>query len=342
MVCSPLIAESQLRVDTVSYPVTPQLRLNWWDAPGHRFCGMGGGIWRNDTRGQSDTLLVLPHKLRMARYATTIRLERPQQGGGGVCVVAGNDTLRVTMTSHVDMGAFEGRSIEVQLGISRTGSRDTVLILADREYDDIPRRFSICTTYDSGVWSVYADELKGKHMTDPAWRSERGVQGELTAVGYTCAPGAVLTPLHGRVTGDIVALERLCTKYCEDTVALQEAMTPVGEDALVGKWKYFEREMDEEWLKLGGSYELAIISADEPGEYNILFLASEEARKYGWHSGMLKGYLRPLPAGVGWELSWFDINGVLMSKHQKVVLEDYRTLALHFPHHSSVLRFRRR
>lgn len=108
--------------------------------------------------------------------------------------------------------------------------------------------------------------------------------------------------------------------------------------ALEGKWQLLDRSMEEDLLRLGGDYRLAIVEGKE-GEWNILYLSGAEINAGAWQPGALKGRLRPTDVGGLYDCEWIDaefkpLHHSVKAQHDAAL----RTLTISFPYQNSTLR----
>lgn len=75
-------------------------------------------------------------------------------------------------------------------------------------------------------------------------------------------------------------------------------------DPVEGYWRYLDRDMDEECLRLGGDYRLAAVREGEG--YLLLYVDGARVNDVAWHPGMMKGRLVPTPFVNNYDLVWYD------------------------------------
>ncbi len=121
-------------------------------------------------------------------------------------------------------------------------------------------------------------------------------------------------------------------------------------DPLEGYWHWYDSTIDEDLLRPGGDYRLAIvrkpvqsdtdsIAAGHP--YLILYLDGAYIEKANWTAGMIKGELRPTPTGNVFDAVWYDTSMRPMSHAIKGVVESDILLTITFPYQQSRIRLHR-
>ncbi|MDE6272937.1 MAG: LysE family translocator [Muribaculaceae bacterium] len=108
-------------------------------------------------------------------------------------------------------------------------------------------------------------------------------------------------------------------------------------DPLEGRWSLFDYSLEEDYLRLGGEYEVAIIG-NESGEYEILYLSGARIAGAAWSEGMLKGRMKRGPADGVYDAEWYDAEGLKLPTSVRAQLEG-NFLTFHFPRQQSQVRF---
>lgn len=150
------------------------------------------------------------------------------------------------------------------------------------------------------------------------------------SIGFGVAPGGEI------VVSDISLVE---PDVCADSQTLSpeeiEREIKRSADPLVGYWGMLDRSFDEDLLKPGGDYILAI-TADHEG-YRITYLFGARKNTGKWTTGMLKGNLRKSFIPGLYDVEWIDAEGNILSHDVKCQLDD-DILKISFPYHNSTLR----
>lgn len=116
------------------------------------------------------------------------------------------------------------------------------------------------------------------------------------------------------------------------------------DNPMEGRWRYADRTLDEQLLRLGGEYELLLVGADAAdGEdsYDVYYLGGASQHPGLWRPGLLKGRLTRRAGEPAWRLVWVDAEGVPMLRGLRAVLEEENVLTLMFPAQNSTVRLRK-
>jgi len=107
-------------------------------------------------------------------------------------------------------------------------------------------------------------------------------------------------------------------------------------DPLEGFWGVYDRVLDEDLLRLGGDYKLAIIRGDKG--YDLVYLSGAKVNSSYWERGMIKGKLLSDDYGGSFNVVWYDSQQTAMSHDIKAQSENGVMLTINFPYQSSQLR----
>lgn len=110
-------------------------------------------------------------------------------------------------------------------------------------------------------------------------------------------------------------------------------------DPMEGYWTFFDRELEENLLKLGGSYTLACVA--EKGCYNFFYLEGASVNSKGWEPGDIKAKLTPTPFQGIYDVEWYDATKSILNKEIKAQQGEGNTLEFQFPYQSSKFRLRK-
>lgn len=117
------------------------------------------------------------------------------------------------------------------------------------------------------------------------------------------------------------------------------------EDDIEGRWKLLDYTIDEEFLRLGGDYEIAILKSNvEKGEresYQIIYIDGGKILGKEWKPGMLKGTLKATAHRNIFDTGWRDAEGIDVPVTVKAQLTEDDILSFNFPDQNTVLRFAR-
>ena len=154
-------------------------------------------------------------------------------------------------------------------------------------------------------------------------------------VGFLTGPGARVALERAVLTIDseqqVVATT---TPWTGETL---DAYFEQSSDPVEGYWKYLDRDMEEEWLRLGGRYTLAVVRADDG--YDIIYIDGAQVKKSMWQSGMKKGHISRTLFTGNYDLTWIDATMEPMDKDAYATIENGVILTFNFPEYKSQVRF---
>ena len=169
-------------------------------------------------------------------------------------------------------------------------------------------------------------EVLEAHVTRPAGT---------VAVGYLVGPGARVAIERAVLTIDNEEQVMAATTYWTRE-ALDEYFA-VSSDSIEGYWQYLDRDMQDEWLRLGGRYTLAIVRADKG--YDIIYMGGAQVKKTMWQAGMLKGHLTKTVFSGNYDATWIDATMEPIDEDVQASIENGIILTLSFPVYKSQVRF---
>ncbi len=122
-------------------------------------------------------------------------------------------------------------------------------------------------------------------------------------VGYLVGPGACVSIERAVLTIDD-AQRVAATATTWSLEALDERFSQ-STDPVEGYWRYLDRDLQDEWLRLGGRYTLALVGNGDGG-YDIVYVGGARVMRSQWEPGMVKGHLRPTIFAGNYDLEWID------------------------------------
>ena len=146
--------------------------------------------------------------------------------------------------------------------------------------------------------------------------------------------------------GSRVAIERaVLTIENEKQVAAKTLWTrealdeyfAMSADPVEGYWKYLDRDMEDQWLRLGGRYTLAVVRSDNG--YDIIYIDGAQVKKSLWHEGMLKGHMTKTVFSGNYDATWIDATMEPIEKDVQATIENGVILTMNFPVFKSQVRF---
>ena len=217
----------------------------------------------------------------------------------------------------------------VQVSNGEKTAKSSVILKKGVSLEDDLNNLSVDVDERNVIVSVGKDELN-QVLEAPITRPIGTVR-----VGYLTGPGAR------------VAIERavLTINNDQQVVATTTAWTPETLDAyfeqsadpVEGYWTYLDRDMEEEWLRLGGRYTLAIVRADDG--YDIIYIDGAQVKKSMWQPGMKKGHITRTLFTGNYDLSWIDATMEPIDNDAYATVENGVILTLNFPEYKSQVRF---
>lgn len=112
------------------------------------------------------------------------------------------------------------------------------------------------------------------------------------------------------------------------------------DDPLEGTWRLFDRTLDENTLRLGGDYTLAIVANDKGG-YDMIYLAGAEKNVKSWIPGTVKGEMVPTAFRNVYSLEWRDAEGNPIQSETKAEFQSPDMLNIQIPYLNSSFRLRK-
>ena len=223
------------------------------------------------------------------------------------------------------------RSMQVSL-VQHTGNEQTVLAQATLtkgvSLEDELNTICIDVDERSVKVSIGKDELH-QVLEAPVQRPTGPVQ-----VGYLVGPGASLSIERAVLTIDNeqqVAATSTWTLEALDEYLAQSS------DPVEGYWHYLDRDMQGDWLRLGGRYSLAVVSKD--GGYDLIYIDGAQVKKSLWQPGMIKGHITPTIFSGNYDLTWIDATMEPIGNDAYATIENGVLLTLVFPEYKSQVRF---
>ena len=251
----------------------------------------------------------------------------------GLCLTsAQGDTLSVMMNIHRAEGLLDYEDEYVVNVLRSKGNRTIVqkrFVLKDKAFRKLPPEVTLrISGNDDGFMVELGDRecLPLEHFRC----------GELVvdSVGFMLAPWAKVKVRNGTM---FTYGRGFANESAPADVAHLRDSIKYSVDPMEGEWGYFDRQMDESLLHLGGDYRLLIVK-EAPGVYNIYYLSGAKLNPGRWHAGMLKGKLTETVPDR-YQLHWRDADGDWMTYGLRAALEEDDLLTLMFPAHASNMRF---
>ena len=154
-------------------------------------------------------------------------------------------------------------------------------------------------------------------------------------VGYLVGPGACVSIERAVLTIDNE--QQLAITTTPWTLEALDEYFAQSTDPIEGYWKYLDRDMQDDWLRLGGRYSLAVVGKDDG--YDLIYIDGAQVKKSSWQSGMLKGHITPTIFSGNYDLTWIDATMEPIGEDAYATIENGVLLTLVFPEYKSQVRF---
>ncbi len=109
------------------------------------------------------------------------------------------------------------------------------------------------------------------------------------------------------------------------------------DDPVEGYWKYLDRDMQDDWLRLGGRYVLAVVRNGDG--YDLIYIDGAQVKKSMWQTGMFKGHMTKTIFGGNYDLTWIDATMEPIDEDAYATIENGVIMTMEFPIYKSQVRF---
>lgn len=152
-------------------------------------------------------------------------------------------------------------------------------------------------------------------------------------VGYLVGAGARVAIERAVLTIDNEQQVAPTTSWTRE--ALDEYFA-TSDDPNEGYWKYLDRDMQDDWLRLGGRYTIALVKAGDG--YDIIYVDGAQVKKSLWQTGMKKGHITKTVFSGNYDLVWIDATMEPIDRDAYATIENGVILCLNFPVFKSQMR----
>ena len=163
---------------------------------------------------------------------------------------------------------------------------------------------------------------------------ERHLRGDVTGFGFYAGSGGKILisdiDIDYKTEGDNinpVSLDGL-RQYLDQS-----------KDPLEGYWAIYDRELEENLIKLGGDYIMACIQ--DGSNYKFIYLEGAATNRDEWTPGDVKITLYPTSFPGIFNVEWIDAMKDRISNEIKAQQGEGQSLLIQFPYHSSKIRLRK-
>ena len=274
------------------------------------------------------------------------------------CNMSGNPGKKY---SYYDTQGKEYKIRNPHWGFFVAGSNDTVIFtLKGGEKSAGPE------TERSLVLEIYNCKSRQKEVTalskginpyegDNLWQLETGKEGIPLKGGDTSLNDFYKGGFSGSVTGfgfyagwgDKILISDITSEYKERQKKSEidfnedilEDYLKESQDPMEGYWVIFDRELEEDQLKLGGDYRLICLKNGE--EYLMYYLEGARVNSKEWLPGDVKLKLCESSFEGIYDVEWQDAMKSPLRHDVKAQIGEGDTLLIQFPYQSSKLRLRK-
>lgn len=152
-------------------------------------------------------------------------------------------------------------------------------------------------------------------------------------VGYLVGAGARVAIERAVLTIDNEQQVAPTTSWTRE--ALDEYFA-TSDDPNEGYWKYLDRDMQDDWLRLGGRYTIALVKVGDG--YDIIYVDGAQVKKSLWQTGMKKGHITKTVFSGNYDLVWIDATMEPIDRDAYATIENGVILCLNFPVFKSQMR----
>jgi hypothetical protein len=153
-------------------------------------------------------------------------------------------------------------------------------------------------------------------------------------VGYLVGPGSRTALERAVLTIENENQTSITTLWTREAL---DQYFATSSDPVEGYWAYLDRDMQDEWLRLGGRYTLAVVRADKG--YDLIYVSGAQVKKSMWQPGMLKGHITKTIFSGNYDATWIDATMEPIDRDVQATIDNGVILTLNFPVYKSQVRF---
>lgn len=177
------------------------------------------------------------------------------------------------------------------------------------------------------------NEIMSYNMTQEEIMMKDGCQS--VKVGYAVGPGALIS-----IERAVLTIPQSTQTIDLNTQWTKEALDrhfDNSKDPYEGYWTYLDRDLEDQWLRLGGRYTIAIVNNGHG--YDVIYVDGALVKKSQWHLGMKKGEMSSTIFTDNFTGKWYDATMSLIDEDVFVTFESGVILNFKFPVYKSQIRF---
>ena len=224
-------------------------------------------------------------------------------------------------------GGWPGRGFDIATEISDAG----ITGQTTEGMDPFTGTNAFLLSLDQGHFTLLGGNREYKPIL--SWDSEIEYPD---SIGFFVSPGglleiediAIMFPASGYNLED--------SEYADPDMLRSYLMR--SSDPKEGIWKVYDRSLEENMLRMGGDYTLALIR--DNGGYKGYYLDGAKTLPETWQAGMLKCRLTETGFPDIYDVEWIDATGETLTKDIKARYES-PLFTITFPYQSSTLRLRK-
>jgi hypothetical protein len=233
------------------------------------------------------------------------------------------------LNSVFDKRCMVVEAVKVEAGVSKVLDSATLT-----DCVDLFNGFNvICVAYDGKSTNISIGNKTLRIISELPDIDYNGVVG----MGYLVGSGAKVSLERAVCTSSPIVSRLLATSW---TKQLLDEHFAAASDPFEGYWTYLDRNLDENQLRLGGRYTLALVKS--PVGYDIIYVDGAQVNVADWKCGMIKGKLTSTNFVDNYDLLWWDATMSDFSVDVYATIENGVILTLKFPTYKSQVRFARK
>lgn len=249
----------------------------------------------------------------------------------GIMLLSGKDTITIMLETNDDRLDETYRSPFIRVR-GRHTSGDAAVSVAEEK---ITSGMDFFTGLNAFSLSKSGDALVfrgGNRQYQPLLKME-GIPESIDSLGF-------IVHLGGKISVENITYLSENSSFGESDAGYKDIDGLKGRlarssDFLEGIWTEFDRKLEEDRLRMGGNYRLAIVKNGT--DYDIVYLGGARKNPGLWTPGMIKGRLSATPFEGIYDVIWIDSSGREISDEVKAQL-DGDLLDITFPYGESELR----
>lgn len=182
------------------------------------------------------------------------------------------------------------------------------------------------------------------------WRLYAGNRDYGFRCSFDVAMGASLEPAIASAKGGEIEIDmmEMSADRCfeeesvEDDIFGRLAACGERKTGLPGIYSLYDYDHDDSYASMGGQYRIAMLPAEEEGDYDIVYMSGARVLGDIWKEGMRKGLLKASPFSNVFDVEWVDAEGSVMRHDVQADFDPLTQLVtIRFPYQNATLRFRK-